>query len=517
MKRQEQEPMTEQETGGQGAKHMNRTRRNILKMAALVAAMSILALNLSHAEDKPPACKPNIVVILADDMGYGDLGCYGATKVKTPNLDRLAGAGMRFTDAHSPSAVCSPTRYGLLTGRYAWRTRLKSGVCKPNDPLLIEQGRTTLASMLKSQGYATAVVGKWHLGFGNKKPDWNGDLKPGPLEVGFDYYFGIPVVHGYPPALFVENHRVVGLDPSDPITSVDDPVHRKLPGLPRGIFGDMKGGAEARIQPEHIDDRQAEKAVAWLESVPRTQPLFLYFATSTIHEPCMPNPRYKGTSQCGVRGDCIQEHDWCVGQILDALDRTGRAEDTLVIYSSDNGDWVKSQLYEPEEGIPARYGHKPNGDLRGQKCEIWEGGHRVPLIVRWPGRTPAGKASSELVCLTDVLATCAELVSAPLPDDAGEDSFSFLPVILGQPRATPRGTLVMHGNAGEFAVREGAWKLIVGNDAPNPDASKRPAGILVNLEHDLGEKKNLCAEKPEIVSQLMAQLEKIKQDGRSRP
>ena len=458
-----------------------------------------------HAADAPKP-KPNIVVILADDLGYGDLGCYGATKVKTPNIDRLASAGMRFTDAHSPSAVCSPTRYGLLTGRYAWRTRLKSGVCQPNDGLLIEQGRTTLASLLKNQGYATAVVGKWHLGFGDPRPDWNGELKPGPLEIGFDYYFGIPVVNMWQPVVFVENHRVVGLDPSDLISKV----------LPYSMIG----GTAARIPLEHIDVPQTEKAVAWIESVPKSTPLFLFFATNTIHEPCLPHPRFKDTSECGPRGDCINEHDWCVGQILDALDRTGRAKDTLVIYSSDNGGvgpYVNGK--SPLEG-PRKGDHSPNGDLRGRKWRNYEGGHRVPFIVRWPGHTPAGTASSELVCLTDVLATCSELVGVPLPDDAGEDSFSFLPLILGKQRTKPYGPLIMHDVQGAFAVREGSWKLMVGlggdDKAPAPSAAE-PTGQLYNLGDDLGETKDLYTQKPEVVARLSALLQKIRNDGRSRP
>jgi arylsulfatase A-like enzyme len=471
----------------------------------LITALLLAPLAALHASDAPKPI-PNIVVILADDLGYGDLGCYGATKVKTPNIDRLASAGMRFTDAHSPSAVCSPTRYGLLTGRYAWRTRLKSGVCQPNDGLLIEQGRTTLASMLKNQGYATAVVGKWHLGFGDPKPNWNSELKPGPLEVGFDYYFGIPVVNMYQPVVFVENHRVVGLDPSDPITDLQ---HYSI-----------KGGTAARIPLEHIDVPQTEKAVAWIESVPKTTPLFLYFPTSTIHEPCKPNPRFKDTSECGPRGDCIQEHDWCVGQILDALERTGRATNTLVLYSSDNGG--VPPYVNGKAGALRKGDHSPNGDLRGKKWGLWEGGHRVPLIVRWPGHTPAGTASSELVCLTDVLATCSELVGVPLPDDAGEDSFSFLPLILGKQRTLPRGPLVMHSLKGAFAVREGPWKLIacLGGDyndkAPAPSAAE-PTGQLYNLGDDLGEAKDLYTQKPEVVARLSALLQKIRNDGRSRP
>jgi arylsulfatase A-like enzyme len=473
-----------------------RRRTSTLLMVGLA-----LAAGRARAQDSAPPRTPDIVVILADDLGYGDLGCYGATKVKTPNLDRLAAAGMRFTDAHSPSAVCSPTRYGLLTGRYAWRTSLKQGVCQPNAPLLIERGRTTLASMLKGRGYATAVVGKWHLGFGDDEPDWNGALQPGPLEVGFDAFFGIPVVNMWQPLVFVENHRVVGLDPADPITDVKT--------------GTLTGGVAARIPLEQIDVRQAEKAVAWIESVPRETPLFLFFATSTIHEPCQPHPRFQGTSGCGARGDCVHEHDWCVGQILDALERTGRAGNALVMHSSDNGGmppYVNGRPGELREGD-----HRPNGSLRGKKWELWEGGHRVPMIVRWPGHTPAGTVSGELVCLIDVLATCAEILGQPLPEDAGEDSFSFLPVMLGRQPATPRPPLVMHDLQGRFAIRDGAWKLSFGKAGPASGGSPRPAGMLVNLEQDPGETTDLRAEQPEIVARLTAQLEKIEQDGRSRP
>jgi arylsulfatase A-like enzyme len=483
----------------------------------------------------PPATraadKPNIVIILADDAGYGDLGCYGATKVKTPNLDRLAKEGLRFTDAHAPSAVCTPTRYALMTGQYAWRhppgSRILSGVA----PLCIKPGTVTLPSLLKDAGYATGCVGKWHLGLGEKEPDFNAEIKPGPREVGFDYSFIIPATGDRVPCVYVENGRVAGLDPKDPIrvrygTPVgDEPTGAKDPDLltlkpsqghadtiVNGIsrIGFMAGGKAARWKDEDMADELTRKAVAFLDKN-KGGPFFLYFATHDIHVPRVPNPRFRGKSECGVRGDVIQELDWCAGEVLAALDRLKLADNTLVIFTSDNGG-VMDDGYA-DGAVKDANGHKCNGPLRGFKGGLYEGGTREPLLARWPGKVPAGKTSGELVCLADLLATAAAVAGKELPKGAGPDSFNQLPALLAEkPKAPCRDSLVTHGGGGRLAVRKGPWKLI-----PGPAQNEEKGAELFNLADDLGETKNLAADKPDTVKELAALLKQLRDSGRSRP
>ena len=354
------------------------------------------------------ANRPNIVFILADDLGYGDLTCYGATKVQTPKMDALANAGILFTDAHAPSAVCTPSRYSVLTGRYCWRTQLKYDCLFGHDTLLIEEDRMTAASLLKQAGYRTACVGKWHLGFGKEYPDWNGELKPGPLEVGFDYFFGVPVTNAQAPYVYVENHRVVGLDPRDPI--------RLGPDSKTNV---MYGGANARYKADELALTHTRKAVEFIERS-KDHPFFLYFAPDNVHGPYTPNARFRGTSACGVYCDFIRELDWSVGEVIDALERAGIADNTLVILTSDNGGLYSRQAYE--------MGHRVNADLLGQKTDAWEGGHRVPsswrVLARGKIRKP-GSRSNEVICLVDFLATAAAIVGGrELPREAGPDSFS---------------------------------------------------------------------------------------------
>lgn len=511
----------------------------------LVCAFAVFAAcHVVVAAGSGGAQPPNILLILADDLGYGDLGCYGATKVKTPNIDRLAREGIRFTDAHSPASVCTPSRYNLMTGRYCWRTWVRHGTVWANDPLLIEEGRVTVASLLREAGYHTALIGKWHLGFGKPgAPGWddmlgldfNGELRPGPLEVGFDYFYGMPAV-GQHPNIFIENHRVVGLKPDDPIRFINDPRpayrvnYLERPRLaPTNLqmasgssaeyaFADgamiLTGKATAHLQSRHAGEADAAQ--------PR-QPFFLTLAHRNIHSPIVPNPRFKGTSEIGDYGDFIQELDWSVGEMLQTLERLGLSENTLVIFSSDNGGVDRSGKRVDHPEIK---GHRINGALRGKKTEAYEGGHRVPLIVRWPGRVKAGAESSRLVALTDLLATFAELVGRPLPQNAGEDSFSFPPVLRGTGEAPHRRTsLVNDSSGGLFAIREGPWKLILGQGGgghytrettePTPDPSA-PAGQLYNLDEDLAESKNRYEQHPEIVARLTALLQKIQRDGRSR-
>jgi arylsulfatase A-like enzyme len=508
-----------------------------------VGVAVVLGTGIGRGAEPTTARHPNIVVILADDLGYGDVACYGATQVKTPSIDRLARDGMRFTAAHSPSSICTASRYNLMTGRYCWRgagpehrraewdqwhnePAMKGDAwighvaIESNEPLLVNEGRMTLGSLLKSAGYATACVGKWHLGFGRAGmdgwdaalgPDWNRDLVPGPREVGFDYYFGLPIVNSSEPKVFVENHRVVGLDPADPIRLVESP-------LPTGrLQFKMTGGQKARFNPEQIDERFTEMGIAWMEqAAARKQPFFLYLALSSPHRPFAPAPRFKGTSAMGIRGDVIHELDGRVGEVLAALERLQVAENTLLIFASDNGG---------ERG--QNPGLAVNGTLRGLKTEVYEGGHRVPFIVRWPGRVQAGTESTQLVALTDLMATFADVAGCSLPHDAAEDSFTFLPYLTGaQDTAHTRPYLVTDSMLGMLAIQEGPWKLIVGQGgggyyprnleayAPDPSA---PPGQLYNLADDLGETKNRYTERPEIVARLTALLEKCRKDGRSRP
>jgi arylsulfatase A-like enzyme len=512
------------------------------------------------------AAKPNIVFILADDLGYGDLGCYGATKVRTPNIDRLAREGMRFTDAHSPASVCTPSRYNLMTGRYCWRTWAGHGTIWANDPLLIDDGRATVASLLKNAGYFTGLVGKWHLGFGRPGtpgwdemlgPDFNGELRPGPLDVGFDYFYGMPAV-GQHPNIFIDGRRVVGLDPHDPIRFINDPrPEYRVPYLERPRTAptnlQMASGKSAEYVFEDAALRLTEKAVAFIEDH-RAEPFFLYFAHRNIHAPLRPNKRFAGTSEIGVYGDFIDELDWSVGEVLATLDRLHLTENTLVFFSSDNGG---VQAYRRIDHAEIN-GHRINGPLRGQKTEVYEGGHREPFLVRWPGRVKAGSESRSLIALTDVMATCADLLGVPLSHEGAEDSISFAPVLLeGSGADGGRKSLVNDSMMGLFSIREGPWKLIVGQggggsytqepkartasndagprrpvydidddgggffaegvEAPVEENPAEPAGQLYNLDDDLGETKNLYLEKPEIVARLSALLEKIRKDGRSRP
>ena len=503
------------------------------------------------------AAPPNVIVILADDIGYGDLSCYGATKVATPNLDRLASEGMRFTDAHSPAAVCTPSRYGLLTGRYPWRhppaSRILSGVA----PLSIEMDRTTLASFLKQAGYRTGVVGKWHLGLGSGPTDYN-HIDRGPTNVGFEYSFIIPATGDRTPCVYVENERVVGYDPADPIQVSygkpvgDEPTGAAYPELLKvkpshghdntivaGIsrIGYMTGGQKARWHDDAMADDITQRAVAFVES-DKPGPFFLYFATHDIHVPRVPHSRFAGSSQCGTRGDVIQELDWSVGQLLEALDRRKIAGETLVIFSSDNGG-VMDDGYEDV----GRFDYHPNAPLRGTKGTLYEGGHRVPLLARWPGHVPAGAVSDALVAGLDFFAAFAALTNQPMPKDGAGDSFDILPTLLGQTTVAPvRPHFVAHigGTQGPFALRSGTWKLIeagkggygkaakasADKQTPGKQAAAKPGTAperdrfgtkpqLFQLADDLAEANDLAAAQPERLAELQTLLKKIRETPRS--
>ena len=405
-------------------------RRDFLSCTAAALATKALA---------APAKKPNIVVIYADDAGYGDLSCYGATRVTTPNLDRLAAGGLRLTNAHSPSATCTPSRFALLTGEYAWR-KSGTGVLPGDASLIIAPGRVTLPSALQAQGYATGAVGKWHLGLGNGSLDWNGEIKPGPLEIGFDHAFIIPATGDRVPCVFVEDHRVANLDPSDPIrVSYKEP----FPGEPTGAahpellrmhpshghadaivngvsrIGFMTGAKQALWVDEDIADTITRKATAFIDRN-RDRPFFLYFATHDIHVPRLPNARFAGKTGMGPRGDAIVELDWSVGQVLDCLDRNGLTRNTLVIFSSDNGPVVDDGY--KDEAVEKLGAHKPAGPYRGGKYSNFDGGTRVPMIVRWPGQVTPDSQSNALTSHVDLLASLAGLAGYKLPPGSAPDS-----------------------------------------------------------------------------------------------
>lgn len=482
-----------------------------MKFPTLLAAALCVCLPRLAAASPPP----NIVVILADDIGYGDLACYGATKVRTPNLDRLAREGVRFTDAHAPASVCTPTRYALLTGRYAWR-QPGTSIAPGDAPLLIEPGTVTLASALQSAGYATGLVGKWHLGLGETAPDFNADLKPGPLELGFDHAFYIPATGDRVPCVFVEDHRVVGLDPADPIavsyaqrldgepTGAERPEWLKIKGdrnhsdsIVNGIsrIGYMTGGHRARWVDETIADTLASRAAAFIDRQTRGKPFFLLLTTHDIHEPMVPNPRFRGTSGCGWRGDAIHQLDWTVGEVLAALERRGLARDTLVIFSSDNGGAIKDTYDDGTNALHAL--QPPNGALRGTKGQLYEGGHRVPFIARWPARIPAGRESDALFCLVDLLPTFAALAGTKLPAGAAPDGLDLQSTLLLETGAQGRSHLVLQGNRqAPLALRVEDWKFIETPSGPE----------LYNLRADPGETRDLAAAEPGRVKTLAAQL-----------
>lgn len=448
---------------------------------------------------------PNIIFILADDIGYGDLGCYGATKVKTPNCDRLAKEGIRFTDGHSMASVCTPSRYSFLTGEYAFRKK-GTGIASGVEGLLIEPRRTTVPSLLKRAGYKTGIVGKWHLGLGTAPTDYNGEIKPGPLEIGFDYAWIMPATGDRVPCVWVENHRVVNLDPADPI-QLDYSVKRGSPrsfvnGIPR--IGEQIGGKAALWDDENMSTVTAAKSCAFIEQH-KNERFFLEVSTHNIHVPRVPNPKFRGKSKCGVRGDTIVEFDWTVGQILDALDRLKLAENTLVILTSDNGGVLDNNGPDSVHGIgspQANNGHAFNGVLRGTKGTIWEGGTRLPFITRWPGHIKPGM-SDALICQVDMLASFAALTGQQLAVNDAPDSFNVLPALLGEKTVKPcREFLIEQNNNGSaLALRKNNWKFIPGQ--------------LYDLAADLSETKNIAADYPDIVREMAAKLEELKKNGRS--
>lgn len=450
---------------------------------------------------------PNIVLIYADDIGYGDLGCYGAEKVKTPHCDKLAAGGIRFADGHSVASVCTPSRYSLITGEYAFRKK-GTGIARGIDGLLIDTNKTTLASMLKSVGYTTGVVGKWHLGLGKTPTDYNGEIKPGPLEIGFDSAWLIPATGDRTPCVWVENHRVVNLDPADPI-KLDYSIMRGEPGsFVKGIprIGGQTGGTAALWDDENLSTVIAEKSCAFIDKN-KANPFFLYMATHNIHVPRVPNPKFVGKSDCGVRGDAIVEFDWLVGQVLEKLETLGLTENTLVILSSDNGGINDNNGPDAKHGVgepDATNGHRPNGVLRGTKSTVWEGGTRVPFIVRWPAKIKPG-TSGALMSQMDLTASLAVLTGSKIPTGQARDSENHLAALLGNDTKGREYLIEQSNLVTPLGFRQGPWKLL----PTGPSRGEAKTLMLYNLAEDLSESKNLAAEHPEKVKEMKAQLERM--------
>lgn len=504
-------------------------------MKALSLAAFTFGLLVFGTHASTPMARPNIVFILADDLGYGDVKCLNpGGKIATPNLDRIAREGIIFTEAHSSSAVCTPTRYGLMTGRYNWRSRLQSGVQGGMSPRLIESGRLTVPALLGQHGYRTAAIGKWHLGmdwtlkpgvppFGDDietgSAGWNVDFtKPianGPNSVGFDSFFGLGGSLDMVPYTFIENDRV----------TVVPTVDKRFPmmfGRTNGFT--REGPAAAEFEAVDVLPTLTRKSVDYVtlqaESARGGRPFFLYLALASPHTPIAPSQPWRGKSTLNPYADFVMQTDATVGEVLGALDNERLTTNTLVIFASDNG-------CSPQAGFAAlvKQGHNPSYHFRGTKADIYEGGHHVPFLARWPGRVVAGSKTSQLICLNDLMATCAELLETNLPPNAGEDSVSFLGALIGDASRATRKNLVHHSINGSFAIREGDWKLALcagsgGWSEPRPGskvARDLPKVQLFNLAEDPGEKVNLQDKHPDVVVRLTQLLEKQVGDGRSTP
>jgi len=511
-----------------------------MKPFRLLNALAIFAGVTTFAAEKP-----NVIVIFADDLGYGDLGCYGATKVKTPNIDQLAKDGRRFTDAHSASSVCTPSRYALVTGQYPSKAMNGKGVWKPTpitSGLIIPTDTYTVADVFKDQGYATGCIGKWHLGFKKEQNDWQVPLSPGPNDLGFDYYFGMPVVNSAPPYVYVENDQIIGGEASDPLKYVGrrkpgkvNPDIIPMPDLPHSAgqrsANQFTGGAKAQalFTEEEVGPTFTGKTIDWIEQNKET-PFFLYLATTHIHHPFTPAPQFKGSSEIGSYGDFIQELDWMVGEILTALEEKGLSDNTLIVFTSDNGGMFNQGGQDAFEA-----GHFQNGELLGFKFGVWEGGHRVPFIAKWPGKIPAGTESNQIVSNVDFLATFAAVTNQPLTPEQQKDSVNVLPALVGEPEQQVRDHLLLSPNKQKNqGIRKGKWMYIAaqggggwtrssGHTMSGPPAIKRigrtnsdlangkikkgaPKEQLYNLEEDLAQTTNVINDHPEIAAELRALL-----------
>ncbi len=506
-----------------------------------LVGLLILTASVFVTVSLPANDRPNVIVIMADDLGYGDVGCYGATELATPHIDRLASTGLRFTQGYCSASTCTPTRFSFLTGKYAFR-QPGAGIAPPNATLLIQPGTETVASILKKAGYATAVIGKWHLGLGAKPaPDWNGLLKPGPLEIGFDYCFLLPTTNDRVPSVYVENHRVRDLDPNDPLwvgrkkPSPDHPVgkdpdvrkslkmdwshgHNQTVHNGIGRIGFFTGGHAARWRDEDLADEWVKQSVQWIEKQ-KDRPFFLFFSSHDIHVPRMPHERFHGKTKLGFRGDAIVQLDWCVGEIVKTLARLKLTEKTLIVFCSDNGP-VLDDGYK--DGAKEKLGaHEPAGPYRGGKYSIYEGGTRTPFITCWPGTIQPG-VSDDVVCTIDLAASLAKLTGQKLADDACPDSFDVMQALLGKPGAKGRDHLIQQPNRGNnLALRVGDWKVLSYSSAKRAKSLTYEKGLgrfeLYDLRNDPGEKKNLAKEQPERLKKMLARMQAIRDAGRTRP
>jgi arylsulfatase A len=495
----------------------------------MLAALAFVAGAVAPARAASP--RPNIVYILCDDLGYGDVQTLSPERgaIPTPSIDRLAAQGMVFTDAHSPSAVCTPTRYGILTGRYSWRTTLQQGVFNGFSGPLVGAKRLTVPALLGQHGYDTTYIGKWHLGWdwarkgeagpvsGDPAPnevDFTQPIRNGPTTRGIGSFFGISASLDMPPYIWIENDRTVG------VPTVEKAFHRP-------------GPAHADFEAVDVLPALVRRAVDYIHAHAQrkraARPFFLYLALTAPHTPLVPTPQWAGKSRLGLYGAFVMETDWAVGEVVSALDRSGLGESTLVILTSDNG-------YAPYAGVESAFrenavhelesrGHFPSGPYRGYKADIWEGGHRIPFIARWPGNVRPASTSTQTICLTDLMATSAELVGARVPPDAGEDSVSILPALRGTDRGPLRDATVHHSVDGRFSIRQGRFKLILcagsGGWSRPRDAEARELGLppvqLYDLEADPGERHNLQGRHPEVVARLTKLLERYVAEGRSTP
>ncbi|MBD0425995.1 sulfatase family protein [Aquisalinus flavus] len=515
------------------------------RIPAIVYVLSIIAFTLiaasacSASPERAEHRLPNIIIMYADDLGYGDIGAYGATAISTPNIDALAKSGIQFMDAHASAATCTPSRYSLLTGEYAFRRQAQ--ILRGDAPALIRPGQPTLASMLKSRGYTTAVVGKWHLGLGDDNVDWNGPVKPGPLEVGFDYSFLLPATGDRVPTVYVENHHVVGLEADDPLQVSyqekigDRPVGYENPDLLRqgadklhsgsivnGIsrIGYMEGGKAAEWVDEDFPDIFTGKAIDFIRAN-KEGPFFLYFPFHDPHVPRLPHKRFQGSTQLGARGDAIVQLDWMTGQIVAELRRLGIEEDTLIVFSSDNGP-VLNDGYE-DRSVELLGDHKPAGPLRGGKYSAFEAGARVPTLLTWPGAVDPA-ISDALVSQVDFYASFAALVGSELRPTEAIDSENVLDALLGNSR---QGRITLFKQSlGPDSLRSARYKYIspVPALSPSLQAIEQKKGVetgqsvepqLYDLSNDLGERVDIAAEHPEIVEEMQRAIDAIRQRSNS--
>lgn len=503
-----------------------------MKIIKIVFTVLLLTSNIAIAQDS----KPNIVIIYVDDLGYGDLSCYGATEVTTPNVDKLANEGVKFTDAHCSAATCTPSRYSLLTGRYAFR---KNAAVLPGDaPLLISTERPTLPKMLQKNGYKTAVVGKWHLGLGNGNVDWNDKVSPGPLEIGFDYSYLIPSTGDRVPSVLLENYKVVGLDPEDPIKINykkkvgTDPTGNENPDLERyasddfhgktivnGVarIGYMTGGNSARFRDETVPYQMLNKARNFIDEN-KEQPFFLYFSFHDIHVPRLPDTRFQGATKMGVRGDAIVQMDYITGELTKHLEKRGLKENTIIVFSSDNGP-VLDDGYA-DKAVELLGNHKPGGPYRGNKYSAYEAGTRVPTMIYWPG-TVIPKESDALLTQTDLYASFAELIGHQLSEQEAPDSYAMWNTFAG---ASEKGREFLLEESVTLSLRHGNYKYIHPTkkkaswikDQKNIESGIASEPQLFNLSNDIEERENIASENKKLIKKMQAEIDRIKNNEVSR-